>query len=510
MPPTFATIAIESHPKAQHGSSKTSAPLTAEKRKENKEKHEEKKDGIDQALAATSKNRSGARMVNSQTKINPYNVFRAEKAAECQDNAPTLHHDYFEEYKTLTDAEKDAYVEHFKDTKTREVKLRRDTPRGKIQDVANIVRNIKLLMVGLGTHVGVEGFFCIIRNSTDFHIQPQWFFTSHELEQYMPIATRWKWSTVEVGTKVEAFCVADAMSSCQDLLRTSKQKADFLKAGIREGLTEKLIAITGNPNAQMAYVWYEEDVVQKHGVELVGWTFPQLVNPSELSTSVSLLQELHDTIKNDTCKFVRLTAQQLRARKQKWEEDVAAGRIEVKHCTTRKDKGVKCTLSTDNEDEEDNMLAPTTSSNPASKRRRTTASVAQQPVIEEPDSDVEPPAPAAKPGARKPRGTAKAASVKKPAPKGKSASKKTPPLGRGGRQEAAGRRRWAGAAGRKRWAGGAGQRQWAEAGDGTGGGNDDGDVMAQIDVAAAVTVDGLMAWDGVGRDRCDGPDWDAT
>ncbi|KAJ7732774.1 hypothetical protein DFH07DRAFT_696399, partial [Mycena maculata] len=237
MPPTFATIAIESHPKARHGSSKTPAPLTAEKRKENKEKREEKKDGIDQALAAWWESsvalandlsnrykqkpkyflemmfQGGARMVNSQTKINPYNAFRAEKAAECRDNgeskdAPTLHHDYFEEYKTLTDAEKDAYVERFRDTKKREVKLRRDTPRGKIQDVANIVRNIKLLMVGLGTRVGVEGFFCIVRNSTDFHIQPQWFFTSRELEQYMPIATRRKWSTVEVGTKVEAFCVA--------------------------------------------------------------------------------------------------------------------------------------------------------------------------------------------------------------------------------------------------------------------------------------------------------------
>lgn len=63
-------------------------------------------------------------------------------------------------------------------------------------------------MVGLATHVGVEGFFCIVRNRADFHMDPQWYFTSRELEEYMPIATRKKWVTTEVGTKIEAFSVA--------------------------------------------------------------------------------------------------------------------------------------------------------------------------------------------------------------------------------------------------------------------------------------------------------------
>ncbi|KAJ7740451.1 hypothetical protein DFH07DRAFT_751617 [Mycena maculata] len=181
MPTAFAIITIESHPKARHGESKKHPPLTAEKHKENQEKHEEKQDGIDQALAVWWEGsvalandlstrykqkpkyflemmfQGGARMVNSQSKINPYNAFRAEKAAECRErgevkDAPTLHTDYFDEYKTLTEEEKDTLVERFRDTKTREVKLRRDTPRGKIQDVVNIVRNIKLLVRGISPH----------------------------------------------------------------------------------------------------------------------------------------------------------------------------------------------------------------------------------------------------------------------------------------------------------------------------------------------------------------------
>ncbi|KAJ7764193.1 hypothetical protein DFH07DRAFT_738404 [Mycena maculata] len=237
MPTAFTTIAIQSHPQIRHTEPKKRPPLTAEKRKENAERCAEKQDSIDEALAAWWEStvaladdlstrykqkpkyflemmfQGGARMVHAQGKPNPYNAFRAEKAAECRErgeakDAPTLHQDYFDEYKHLTVVEKDALVARFKDTRAREVKIRRDTPHAKIQDVANIARNMKLLMVRLSTRVGVEGFFCIVRSSTDFHMQPQWFFTSRELEQYMPIATRRKWVTAEVGTKVEAFCVA--------------------------------------------------------------------------------------------------------------------------------------------------------------------------------------------------------------------------------------------------------------------------------------------------------------
>lgn len=39
-------------------------------------------------------------------------------------------------------------------------------------------------------------------------MNPQWFFTSPELENYMHIAVRKKWDTSEVGAKLEAFAIA--------------------------------------------------------------------------------------------------------------------------------------------------------------------------------------------------------------------------------------------------------------------------------------------------------------
>jgi hypothetical protein len=63
-------------------------------------------------------------------------------------------------------------------------------------------------MIGLNARVGIEGFFCIVRTSPDFHMRPQFYYTSQELEDYMRIALRKKWDTTEVGTKIEAFAVA--------------------------------------------------------------------------------------------------------------------------------------------------------------------------------------------------------------------------------------------------------------------------------------------------------------
>ncbi|KAJ7635959.1 hypothetical protein DFH06DRAFT_1002820 [Mycena polygramma] len=288
--PSF-TIGVASQPHIRYTQPKARAPLGPEQKQERKEARQDKQQRIDayvnkwfadtMILAEKMAKefdmkpkyfhelffQGGARMVNHQKTTNPYNAFKSEKAAECRErgeslDAADLHREYHDEYSQLTDAEKDTIVARFLEKRGQDVKLRRDTPRGKIQDVANIVRNIKLLMCGLSTRVGVEGFFCIVRNSADFHIAPQWFFTSRELEEYMPIATRKKWVTAEVGTKVEAFAVAgcDVLSASlyiqilhslminADLLRTSKQKADYLKAGIREGMTSKLGASIGLSN----------------------------------------------------------------------------------------------------------------------------------------------------------------------------------------------------------------------------------------------------------------------
>ncbi|KAJ7170391.1 hypothetical protein C8R43DRAFT_875920 [Mycena crocata] len=244
---TFTSVSAATKPHVRFTEAKKKAPLGPEERKVKNETRQTNQAAVDAAiskwftetvalaeeLSLKHKHKAkyylemmfqgGAHMINQQGKPNAYNAFKAVKAAECRERgeskkAPQLHRDYHEEYEALDDEGKQGYIQHFQEEEgEREVKLRRDTPRGKLQDVLNVAKNMKQLMNGAKMRAGIEGFFCIVRDSPDFYMQPQWYFTSSELEGYMPIATRKKWVTTEVGTRIEAFAVAgcDVLGACQ-------------------------------------------------------------------------------------------------------------------------------------------------------------------------------------------------------------------------------------------------------------------------------------------------------
>ena len=65
-------------------------------------------------------------------------------------------------------------------------------------------------MTGLNMRVGIEGFFCIVRNTPLYHMEPKWYFSSEVLKDYMKIAVpiHKGWDLSHVGAKLEAFAVA--------------------------------------------------------------------------------------------------------------------------------------------------------------------------------------------------------------------------------------------------------------------------------------------------------------
>jgi hypothetical protein len=65
-----------------------------------------------------------------------------------------------------------------------------------------------LKLTGLNNRVGIQGFFCVVRSTANFHMEPQWYFTSPELRDYMKLAVRRQWDIGEVGAKIEAFAIA--------------------------------------------------------------------------------------------------------------------------------------------------------------------------------------------------------------------------------------------------------------------------------------------------------------
>ncbi|KAF8874789.1 hypothetical protein BD779DRAFT_1423976, partial [Infundibulicybe gibba] len=163
----------------------------------------------------------GAHMINHRSKTNPFNAFKSAKAKEI--NAATdytiatgtgsmnlleIQDEYQDEYNALSKEEKDQLVEDFRNNKEAALNLRRPTAKARIQDVANVVRNMQELLSGLSRRVGIEAFFCIVRHNSDFHMKPQWYFSSPELAEYMKVAARGKWVTSDIGFRIEAFAIA--------------------------------------------------------------------------------------------------------------------------------------------------------------------------------------------------------------------------------------------------------------------------------------------------------------
>jgi hypothetical protein len=101
------------------------------------------------------------------------------------------------------------------------------------------------------------------------------------------------------------------------------------------------VEITGNPTAMMQYANYEEDIVQRYGIELQGWTYKRFVNPSELSTALGPLRGLMDAIKNGDCKFVKLTAEERRKRKETYKAKVDSGEAKARKRKRHSDYGTK-------------------------------------------------------------------------------------------------------------------------------------------------------------------------
>ncbi|KAJ6456854.1 hypothetical protein C8R45DRAFT_798255, partial [Mycena sanguinolenta] len=88
---------------------------------------------------------------------------------------------------------------------------------------------------------------------------------------------------------------------------------------------------------RMDYIYYEECIVLKYGIILVGWTCARFVNPSELSSSITVLTTLRDALRDEKCKWVKLSPAERKARKEAWDVDVEAGKVVPRSRVTRSD-----------------------------------------------------------------------------------------------------------------------------------------------------------------------------
>lgn len=89
----------------------------------------------------------------------------------------------------------------------------------------------------------------------------------------------------------------------------------------------------------MQYIRYEEEIVLKLGIELVGWMYDKIVNPSQLSSALEPLSTLRNALRDGQCKFVRLSPPEIKQRIAAYQEKLNDGQVQKRKRKTRKDKG---------------------------------------------------------------------------------------------------------------------------------------------------------------------------
>jgi hypothetical protein len=91
----------------------------------------------------------------------------------------------------------------------------------------------------------------------------------------------------------------------------------------------------------MHYTRYDEEIVQRYGIDLQGWTYEKLMNPSKLSSSLPPLKALRDALITGTCKFVKLTAAEKKKREAAYMASIGSGEIELRKRKRRSDAGIR-------------------------------------------------------------------------------------------------------------------------------------------------------------------------
>jgi len=97
----------------------------------------------------------------------------------------------------------------------------------------------------------------------------------------------------------------------------------------------------------MNYANYESSIVERYKVKLVGWTYPQLVSPSEIG-AMGDIRKLRDALKSGSCKWVRLSKPQMKQHMADVESRRSQGEVIGKKRKERSDKGKKHLRKTTN------------------------------------------------------------------------------------------------------------------------------------------------------------------
>ncbi|KAG2352377.1 hypothetical protein BDR07DRAFT_1498432 [Suillus spraguei] len=123
----------------------------------------------------------------------------------------------------------------------------------------------------------------------------------------------------QLATKFESTILANGVILTSAM--NHRDRVSKAKASIRLNLRVSLCELTGDAKASVEFTHYEDRVVQRYLVKLVGWNHPQWVNPSDLKGGIDALKKVAEALSKGTCHFVKITQDEVEERQHR----IAAG-----------------------------------------------------------------------------------------------------------------------------------------------------------------------------------------
>ncbi|KAK1233843.1 hypothetical protein PQX77_002982 [Marasmius sp. AFHP31] len=287
----------------------------------------------------------GVRLSKEQENDNPFNAFKYIKAHDLREEGVTktlmqITKEYKDGYEKLSKTEKKNLVSQYRELKALEVKGRNPTAKARAADVASAIANLVKIIEALCLRVGVEGFFCIVRDRIEDFMEPQWYFSNPAIESYLSLITRnVPFNIRDVGIKLQSFAIASC--DVMKLFKSDKERIAALRSEIVDLVKERLDKAAGHLVPRMFYAGFAKHITWNYGVVAGNWPVPDFDNPSKAASDIAGLTAIRNAIRDDADKpiFVRLSDSEWTSWKEKYRDGVEDGTVVERERQGRSDKG---------------------------------------------------------------------------------------------------------------------------------------------------------------------------
>ncbi|KAF9035949.1 hypothetical protein BJ165DRAFT_1313843, partial [Panaeolus papilionaceus] len=232
-------------------------------------------------------------------------------------------------YKNLTREEENILKSNLEKKRQNQMTGLCPTAVASSHDVSANIKSFHDKLMNLCERTQLAAICFFVRTDMSQTYAPRWIATPDAMPFSQDAWGQTMWDTTRT---MEAWCITQ---------KKKKSPVSFqaLRTACADVVSGALASITGVEGVRMNYKNYEEQIVSKLGVKLVGWTYKQFVSPSEI-TGVDDLRTLHEALTTGACHWVRLSKAQLAAHAKDLAQRRAAGEKVGEKRKERIDKGV--------------------------------------------------------------------------------------------------------------------------------------------------------------------------